>query len=130
MAEAKATRLSLKEVQASMKRMRTEGERLVGRIRRDAGALAARSRRETMNGFLTDARRLQTELRKRAEQALRDIEASRARILSSIEEQAGRLVERVVKGLNVVTHEDVADIRARLAALERRLDALSKEKAA
>ena len=42
MAQAKAARLSLKEVQASVKRMRTEGEKLVGRIRRDAGALGGR----------------------------------------------------------------------------------------
>ena len=37
MAESKA-RLSLKDVRASVKRMQTEGERLVTRLRRDARA--------------------------------------------------------------------------------------------
>ena len=69
MAESKA-RLSLKDVRASVKRMQTEGERLVTRLRRDARAFATRSRRETVSNLLSDARRLQVDLRKRAEKAI------------------------------------------------------------
>ncbi|TMA87810.1 MAG: hypothetical protein E6J77_09540 [Deltaproteobacteria bacterium] len=121
-------RLSLRQMRASMKRMQTEGERLVSRIRRDARALTVGSRREAVSGLMADARRLQTDLRKRAERAIEEIESQRTRILSALEEQATRLVEAVVKRLNLVTKDDMHEMTKRLSAVERRLDALLKEK--
>jgi polyhydroxyalkanoate synthesis regulator phasin len=118
--------LSLRQVRVSMKRMQTEGERLVGRIRRDAQALAARSRRETVTGLLRDARKLQDDLRRRAERAIEDIDGRRARVVAMLEEQGSKLVEAVVKRLNVATREDVQALGKRLHEIERRLDALIK----
>src|SRR5882724_11825809 len=115
MAESKA-RITLKDVRASVKRMQTEGEKLVTRLRRDARAFATRSRRETVSSLVSDARRLQADLRKRAERA--------------IEERVTGVVETVVKTLNVATHRELENLRKRVADLERRLDALSKERAA
>ena len=83
-----------------------------------------------MNGLLSDARKLQVDLRKRAEKAMRDLEARRTRILATLEEQATRVVESVVKTLNVASADDLADLRKRLGDVERRLEALAKEKAA
>jgi len=40
------------------------------------------------------------------------------------------VVETFVKTLNVATHRELADLRKRVAEIERRLDALSKERAA
>src|SRR5207247_10908686 len=129
MAESKA-RLSLKDVRASVKRMQTEGERLVTRLRRDARAFATRSRRETVSNLLSDARRLQVDLRKRAEKAIEELEATRTRILATLEDRVSTVVETFVKTLNVATHRELADLRKRVAEIERRLDALSKERAA
>ena len=123
-------RISLRQVRVSMKRMQTEGERLVGRIRRDAKALATRSRRETVTSILKDARKLQDDLRKRAERALEDIDGRRARVLALIEEQGSKLVETVVKGLNLATREDVQALGKRLRDIESRLDQLLKKTAA
>jgi polyhydroxyalkanoate synthesis regulator phasin len=92
--------------------------------------LSTRSRRDTVNGLLSDARKLQVDLRKRAEKAIRDIEARRTRILTTLEEQATRIVESVVKTLNVASADDLAELKKRMGDLERRLDALAKEKAA
>jgi len=129
MAESKA-RLSLKDVRASVKRMQTEGERLVTRLRRDARAFATRSRRETVSNLLSDARKLQVDLRKRAEKAIGELEATRTRILATLEDRVSTVVETFVKTLNVATHRELADLRKRVAEIERRLDALSKERAA
>ena len=129
MAESKAS-LSLKDVRASVKRMQTEGERLVTRLRRDARAFATRSRRETVSNLLSDARRLQVDLRKRAEKAIEELEATRTRILATLEDRVSTVVETFVKTLNVATHRELADLRKRVAEIERRLDALSKERAA
>ena len=129
MAESKA-RLSLKDVRASVKRMQTEGERLVTRLRRDARAFATRSRRETVSSLVNDARRLQADLRKRAEKAIEELDAQRARFLTTLEGRVTGVVETVVKTLNVATHRELENLRKRVADLERRLDALSKERAA
>ena len=128
MAEARA-QISFKDVRASVKRMQNEGEKLVTRLRRDARALTSRSRKD-VNTLLTDVRRLQTDLRKRATAAIEELETRRARIVSTLEEQVTRIVERVAGGLNVASKDDVAELRKRMAELERRLDALAKERAA
>src|SRR5438034_146724 len=83
MAESKA-RITLKDVRASVKRMQTEGEKLVTRLQRDARAFATRSRRETVSSLLSDARRLQADLRKRAERAIEEIDTQRTRILATL----------------------------------------------
>lgn len=129
MAEAKA-RLSMKEVRASVKRMQVEGERLVDRIRRDATALASRTRKETVSTLLGDVRKFQADLRKRAERAIQDLESRRSRIVATLEEQAVALAEKVVKGLNVASADEVADLRMKVAELERRFALLDKERAA
>jgi hypothetical protein len=126
MADGRA-RISLDDVRASVKRMQVEGERLVARVRRDARALATRSRRETVSTLLSDARKLQTDLRKRAEKAIQDLESRRTRILASLEEQATSLAERVVRGLNMASRDELSELRRRINELERRFD---KERAA
>jgi F0F1-type ATP synthase membrane subunit b/b' len=129
MAEARA-RISFADVRASVKRMQTEGEKLVTRLRKDAQSLATRTRRETVSSLLSDARKLRTDFRDRAEQALKDIDSQRERILASIEEQGRGLVERVVKGLNLVSTKDLASLNKRLGDIERRLQEILKERAA
>ncbi len=59
-----------------------------------------------------------------------ELEARRTRILATLEEQATRVVESVVGRLNVASRDDLAALRTRVADLERRVDALAKEKAA
>ena len=69
-ATARTARISLKDVRASVKRMQTEGERLVGRIRRDAQSLISRTRREAVTDLLVDARKFEQAIRKRAESTI------------------------------------------------------------
>jgi hypothetical protein len=125
MAESRV-RLSLKDVRTSVRRMQTEGEKLVTRLRRDARAFATRTRRETVSTLLGDARKLQVDLRKRAEKAIEELDAARARILASLEERVSGMVESVVKTLNVATQRELDNLRKRVAELERRLDAISR----
>lgn len=127
MAEAKS-RLALSEVRASVKRMQTEGEKLVARIRRDAKTFATRSRQENLDGLLKDARRVQNDVRKRVESALKDLDEQRTRIVSSLEEQATKLIETVVARLKLAKQDEVAQLRSRVEELERRLGALDKAK--
>lgn len=121
MAEAKA-RLTLKDVRASVSRMQNEGERLVARLRRDARSFAGKSRRDAVTTLLNETRKLQSDFRVRAERAIKELESRRTRLLASLEEQVQTLAERVVKGLNVATSDEVNELRKRINELERRIE--------
>jgi hypothetical protein len=122
MAES-TSRLSLDEVRASVNRIRNEGERLVGRIRHDALALVDAGRHR-------DVRKLQKELRERAEEAAKDIRTQRTRLVGVVEELLARLADIITSTLKVVRQDELAAIGRRLAEIERRLEKLTKHKAA
>jgi hypothetical protein len=115
--------LSLDEVRASVNMIRNEGERLVGRIRHDALALVDAGRKR-------DVRKLQAELRDRAEEAVKDIRKQRTRLVGVVEELLARLADIITSTLKVVRQDELAAIGRRLAEIERRLEKLTKHKAA
>lgn len=119
MAESIATRLSLDEVRASVKRMQAEGERIVGRIREDAGALVARRPLDTL-----------ADVRRRAAEAVRDLEARRTQIRSTVLTQLTTLANDLLARVGVAKIDTVDELSRRVADLERRIDELSKDKAA
>jgi hypothetical protein len=122
MAES-TSRLSLDEVRASVNMIRNEGERLVGRIRHDALALVDAGRKR-------DVRKLQAELRERAEEAVKDIRKQRTRLVGVVEELLARLADIITSTLKVVRQDELAAIGRRLVEIERRLEKLTKHKAA
>ena len=61
------SRLSVPDVRAAIKRVQTEGERLVGRLRHDTEALVARSHRQ-VSELLRTTRGVQADVRDRAAQ--------------------------------------------------------------
>ncbi len=67
----------------------------------------ARGRLHTTSGFLAETRAVQAELRKRAERTLRDLNARRTRSLATLEEQVTRLMDTVMRRLNVTWRDEV-----------------------
>jgi len=128
MAASNARLFSLEEVQASVKRMQTEGERLVGRLRRDARRIVERNGRPAVESILklADVRRLRADARKRAEQAIEELESGRARLRAIAEKQLARLGALAIRQLGGVTQAQFAEVSRRLADVERRLDKLAK----
>jgi|CXWL01.1.fsa_nt_gi polyhydroxyalkanoate synthesis regulator phasin len=117
--------ISIKDVRASVKRMQNEGERLVGRLRKEARAIVSRPR---VSEVVADVRNLRTNVRERAEQVIDQVRASDA--AKTLSEQATRVVETVIQRLGLATKEDVAELSKRLVEIEQRLDDLAKTKAA
>jgi uncharacterized protein YoxC len=103
---------SLDDVRAQVERIRSEGEKLVDRIRTDAKDLIARAPKVASID----------EARKRAEEAVKTVQDLRARRT----ELLGRLVDRIVKTLGLAKAEQVTKLETRLADLERRIAALGK----
>ena len=117
--------ISIQDVRASVRRMQDEGERLVGRLRKEARAIVTRPR---VSEVVADVRKLRTNARERAEQVLQQVRNSTS--AATLREQASRLVESVIARLGLATKEDLQEINKRLVAIEQRLSELANNKAA
>ena len=117
--------ISIKDVRASVKRMQTEGERLVGRIRQEARAIVSRPR---VSDVVADVRKLRGTIRERTEQAIEQVRTSDA--AKTVREQATRVVDSVIERLGLATKDDFAELNKRLVEIEQRLEDLAKTKAA
>ena len=124
---AATARVSMDEVREQVKKMQNEGERLVARIRRDARGLLSPSRQEVINNLVADVRKLQADLRQRAETTLKDLDTRRAKLRATVEEQVTRVVETVVKRLNLASTDDLGNLRRRIDALEKQVNVLARE---
>ena len=111
---------SVAGLRASAVRLRKEGERFAKRIDRDVRALTKRTRAE----LTTDVRKLQSTLRGRANDAIRDIEKRSAGIVGGVEKQVVKTAEDVLKRLHGATQSDVAALMRRVQELEARVAAL------
>jgi len=118
------------QVQVTLKRVQTEGERVVGRIRKDAGELLSKNRQKAVEDLLAQAQKLRGDFQKRAERAVKDLEERGQRIVAIIEKQAGKGVEPIIRGLNLPTRDELEKLKKRMAQLEKRLDEMSSSKAA
>jgi polyhydroxyalkanoate synthesis regulator phasin len=123
MAENTARLLSLDEVRARVTQLREQGERIVGQLRKDARALVVEGK------VVEEARRLRTEARSRAEDAIKDLDTRRAKAIETVLEQLARLTDLAVKRFRLATHDEVADLGRRIADLEQQLAELRKTQA-
>lgn len=115
MAENLAARLSLDDVRASMKRVQSEGRKLVTRFRKDATALVNRRPLELVD-----------DARKRATKAVHDLDAQRRRVRGFVAEGLTAIADRAVTGVGLARAQDVAELKRRLSDLERRIERVTK----
>ena len=129
MEQTQARLLSLGDVRASVRRLRRRGKRLVGQLRHDARQLVERSGRPVVDQVLSlvDVGKLRVDVQERAERAVKDLDARRVRLLTALEGQLERLTDPVVEELRTATRQ-VAELKRRIAQVERRLETLAKEK--
>ena len=145
-------RLTLEDVRASVRRLQTEGERFVGRVRDESVKLVKRAPRPELPAAIVDARkraeavvRRETErlldvVRARTEPLTRELRARREQLVTTAEERGRALAERAVKALDLVGMLDLADVdrvnelsrevtglTLRVAELERKLTSISKK---
>jgi hypothetical protein len=145
-------RLSLDDVRASVKRLQTEGERLVGRVRDDARRLVERTPRPELPAVIVDAsKRAEAVVRREAERVLdvvkarteplaRELRSRQEQLLATAEQQGRTLAERALRALDLVKTLDLAEahrvselsrevtgLSLRVAELERRLTSISKK---
>jgi poly(hydroxyalkanoate) granule-associated protein len=133
MAESKSVdglRARLRQVQSTFRKAQAEGERVIERIRKDAGDLLGKNRKKAVQDLLAQAQKLRGDLQKRAERAMKDLEERGQKIVSAIEKQAEKSVEPIVRGLNLPTRDEVEKLKKKVAHIEKRLEELAGSKAA
>lgn len=101
-------------------RLRKEGERLAAGIDKDVRSLAKHTRAEIQ----TDVRKLQTMVRERADEVIRDVEKRGARVLAAVEKQVAGTVDEVLKRLHAPTRRELAAVMKRVHELEARMTEL------
>jgi len=123
--------LFLREILASVEGLPATGERLARDVRRRTRIWVARIRREVGSArSLVGATRFSVDLRQRSAWVMSELAARRGRILAHLERQVMGAVEPVLRRLPVARRDEITDLQGRLAGLERRLDALARERAA
>jgi F0F1-type ATP synthase membrane subunit b/b' len=115
MAASLTARLSLDDVRASVKRVQTEGRKLVTQLRKDATAIVNRGPLEVLS-----------DVRKRATKAVKDLDAQRARVRARVLERLSELADEAVTRTGLAKAQDVTDLKRRVHELERRLERATK----
>src|SRR5437870_9711325 len=115
-------------LRASVVRLGNAGAQLVGRLWDDAQMLArGGSPGEAASRFATGALDASAEARRQAEALLRRLGGQPSRLLAALESDATRLTETITERLGMATRNELADLRRRIATLDRRLEALARE---
>src|SRR5262249_53932887 len=115
MAESFVAGLSLDDVRVSMKRVRTEGRKLVTQLRKDASAFVRRPPFD----IVEDAR-------KRATKAVRGLDAERKRVSTFVVDRITEIAEQAVTRAGLARAKEVSDLKRRVADLERRIERVTK----
>jgi len=115
----------LQQVQTTLKRVQTEGERVVDRLRKDATDLLSKDRKRAVQDLLSQAQKLRSDLQKRAERAVRDIEERGQKIVTALEKQADKSIEPIVRRLNMATREELDKLKKKVALIEKRLEEIA-----
>jgi polyhydroxyalkanoate synthesis regulator phasin len=116
MANRISARLSFDDVTASVKRARKEGEKLVGRLQKDARAFVGKRPLE----LLDDAR-------KSARRVAKELDAQRTQLSKTLGERLLAVADDVRKRFGAASVHDVDVLARRVAELERRVDAVTKK---
>ena len=110
----------LAQVQESLKGLQSEGEKLLARVRKEAGKLVSKDQRKAIDSLFAQAKALRTDLQKRTEKALKTIEARAEKVYAQVESR----VEPLVRRLSLPTRHEVQQLAKRLGSLEKKVEEL------
>ncbi len=127
---SEARPVSLEDIRTSLRQLGRQAAQLLGQLAHDARQALGRLNRALMDRVppAVDIRRLRADVQKRAERAVKEVEARREHTVALLQGQLERLVDPVIRELKAATDE-VEELKQRIVRIERRIEALAKEKA-
>jgi len=121
--------LSIAGLRATVVRLGDMSTQLAGRLWDDAQTLVrGRTPREAASRLAAGALDASAEARRQAEELLRRLGGQSSRLVAGLESDVARLAETITERLGVVSRHEFADLGRRIAALDRRLEALARER--
>ena len=123
--------LSIAGLRATVVRLGDMSTQLAGRLWDDAQTLVrGRTPREAASRLAAGALDASAEARRQAEELLRRLGGQSSRLVTALESDVVRLTETITERLGVASRHEVAELGRRIAALDRRLEALVRERGA
>ena len=132
MATKAATFPRLAQVQDSIRNLQSEGEKLLTRIRKEAGKLVSKDQRKAIDSLIAQANSIRKDIQKRSEKALKTLESRAEKLYAQIEAQTKKRIDPLVRRLSLPTKHEVEQLAKRLSSLEKKVGELldSKSRAA
>ena len=103
---------------------RREGERLAGRLTRDVQALVFKRPGE----IAADVRKIARGVRRRADAAVKGLEASGALVVGVVERQLSNVSTAVLRRFSAATQDEIDALTRRVAQMEKRLGTLERRR--
>lgn len=103
---------------------RREGERLAGRLTRDVQALVFKRPGE----IAADVRKIERGVRRRADAAVKGLEASGALVVGVVERQLSNVSTAVLRRFSAATQGEIDALTRRVAQMEKRLGTLERRR--
>lgn len=128
MATKTATFPRFTQVQDSIRGLQAEGEKLLARVRKEAGKLVSKDQRKAIDSLLAQAKSIRNDVQRRTEKALKTLEARAEKIYGQIESQAKKRIEPLVRRLSLPTKREVEQLAKRLSSLEKKVEDLLSSK--
>jgi polyhydroxyalkanoate synthesis regulator phasin len=117
------------QVQDAVRSLQDEGEKLLARVRKEAGKFVSKDQRKAIEGLLSQAKAVRTDIQKRTEKAIKTLETRAEKTLSRIEAEARKRIEPIVRRLSLPSKHDLELLAKRLSALEKKVEDLASSKA-
>ena len=132
MATKAATFPRLAQVQDSIRNLQSEGEKLLTRIRKEAGKLVSKDQRKAIDNLISQAKAIRNDIQKRSEKAIKMLESRAEKLYAQIESQTKKRIDPLVRRLSLPTKHEVEQLAKRLSSLEKKVGELldSKSRAA
>jgi poly(hydroxyalkanoate) granule-associated protein len=132
MATKAATFPRLAQVQDSIRNLQSEGEKLLTRIRKEAGKLVSKDQRKAIDNLISQAKAIRNDIQKRSEKAIKMLESRAEKLYAQIEAQTKKRIDPLVRRLSLPTKHEVEQLAKRLSSLEKKVGDLldSKSRAA
>ena len=132
MATKAATFPRLAQVQDSIRNLQSEGEKLLTRIRKEAGKLVSKDQRKAIDNLISQAKAIRNDIQKRSEKAIKVLESRAEKLYAQIEAQTKKRIDPLVRRLSLPTKHEVEQLATRLSSLEKKVGELldSKSRAA
>lgn len=111
----------LTRLQAGMRNLQRDAEKLLQKTRKQASAVITRDQQKAIDRIIEQARKLRKDLEHRARRASREIEVRTEKFLRAMEKEASQRLSSVLSRIDVPSRTEIRSLTRRLDDLEKKV---------